>query len=43
MGDLDRLAGRLESPDGPLGFTRIILSKPVIAAISGYCVAVAWR
>ena len=25
--------------DGPLGPTRMLLSKPVIAAISGYCVA----
>ncbi len=27
------------SADGPLGPTRMFLSKPVIAAISGYCVA----
>ncbi len=27
------------SGDGPLGPTRMLLSKPVIAAISGYCVA----
>jgi enoyl-CoA hydratase len=27
------------SQDGPLGPTRMMLSKPVIAAISGYCVA----
>src|SRR5688500_11498627 len=26
-------------PDGPMGFTRITPSKPVIAAISGYCLA----
>jgi enoyl-CoA hydratase/carnithine racemase len=35
-------AKRLEpdmSHDGPLGPTRMMLSKPVIAAISGYCVA----
>ena len=25
--------------DGPLGPTRLLLSKPVIAAVSGYCVA----
>ena len=28
-----------ERPDGPLGFTRIISSKPTIAAISGWCLA----
>lgn len=28
-----------ESEDGPLGFTRLWLSKPVIAAIAGYAVA----
>ena len=26
-------------PDGPMGFTRVTPSKPVIAAISGYCLA----
>lgn len=29
----------IDDPDGPLGFTRITLSKPTIAAIEGYCVA----
>ncbi|MSO42093.1 MAG: crotonase/enoyl-CoA hydratase family protein [Solirubrobacterales bacterium] len=28
-----------ERPDGPLGFTRIIPTKPTIAAISGWCLA----
>lgn len=28
-----------ESPDGWLGFTRMTVSKPTIAAVSGYCVA----
>ncbi|MCX8172521.1 MAG: crotonase/enoyl-CoA hydratase family protein, partial [Archaeoglobaceae archaeon] len=37
--DLIRLANRIENKNGPLGFTRMNLSKPVIAAISGYCVA----
>jgi enoyl-CoA hydratase len=37
--DIDRLVGRVTDPNGPLGFTRMKLSKPVIAAISGYCVA----
>jgi len=32
--DFDRLA-----PDGPMGPSRMVLSKPVIAAISGYAVA----
>ncbi|MDD3718801.1 MAG: crotonase/enoyl-CoA hydratase family protein [Actinomycetota bacterium] len=35
-------AGRLNedmAAEGPLGPTRMLLSKPVIAAISGYCVA----
>jgi enoyl-CoA hydratase len=29
---------RVYDPRGSLGFTRITLSKPVIAAISGHCV-----
>jgi enoyl-CoA hydratase len=37
--DTERLSGRVLSDDGPLGFTRKMVSKPVIAAISGYCVA----
>lgn len=37
--DTERLTGRVLSPEGPLGFTRRIVSKPVIAAISGFCVA----
>ncbi|ADN50974.1 crotonase/enoyl-CoA hydratase family protein [Vulcanisaeta distributa] len=37
--DIDRLMNRVPNPEGPLGFTRLRLSKPVIAAISGYCVA----
>lgn len=39
LSDLERLANRVKNENGPLGFTRMILSKPVIAAISGYCVA----
>ncbi|MDI9645084.1 MAG: crotonase/enoyl-CoA hydratase family protein [Archaeoglobales archaeon] len=39
LGDLEKLMTRIESKGGPLGFTRMTLSKPVIAAISGYCVA----
>ena len=29
----------MEDPSGPLGFTRVISSKPTIAAISGWCLA----
>lgn len=29
----------IDRPEGPLGFTRLEVSKPTIAAISGYCVA----
>jgi enoyl-CoA hydratase len=36
---LDSLAPRLDSPGGPLGFTRRTPSKPAIAAISGWCLA----
>lgn len=37
--DLDALAAEIEGENGPLGFTRLTVSKPTIAAISGYCVA----
>ncbi len=37
--DIDRLINRVSNSEGPLGFTRLRLSKPVIAAVSGYCVA----
>ena len=36
---LETLGPRLEDPNGPLGFTRLIASKPTIAAISGWCLA----
>jgi enoyl-CoA hydratase len=36
---IETLGPRLESPDGPLGFTRRTPSKPAIAAISGWCLA----
>lgn len=39
LDDVERLSKRTLSKSGPLGFTRKFLSKPVIAAISGYCVA----
>jgi enoyl-CoA hydratase len=28
-----------DHPDGPMGFTRVMPSKPAIAAISGWCLA----
>ncbi|MGC8565808.1 MAG: enoyl-CoA hydratase-related protein, partial [Thermoplasmata archaeon] len=37
--DLKELEKRAMDPNGPLGFTRRTVKKPVIAAISGYCVA----
>ena len=36
---IDTFAPRLGLPEGPLGFTRLIPSKPTIAAISGWCLA----
>lgn len=36
---IDTLAGRIDDPGGPLGFTRRPAQKPTIAAISGWCVA----
>jgi enoyl-CoA hydratase/carnithine racemase len=32
-------AGRLDSAEGPFGFTRLTPSKPTIAAIDGWCLA----
>jgi enoyl-CoA hydratase/carnithine racemase len=37
--DLDALAADANSEHGPLGFTRLSVSKPTIAAVAGYCVA----
>ena len=37
--DLEALAAEVEGENGPLGFTRLTVSKSTIAAISGYCVA----
>ena len=37
--DLEALSAETEGPNGPLGFTRLSVSKPTIAAIAGYCVA----
>src|SRR5205085_1892287 len=35
----DTFVERLQSEEGPMGFTRLTASKPTIAAISGYCLA----
>jgi enoyl-CoA hydratase len=37
--DLDALAADAEGPHGPLGFTRLAVGKPTLAAVAGYCVA----
>jgi enoyl-CoA hydratase/carnithine racemase len=37
--DLEALAAGAEGSYGPLGFTRLSISKPTIAAVAGYCVA----
>jgi len=37
--DLKELEKRAMDPNGPLGFTRRTVKKPIIAAIAGYCVA----
>lgn len=39
LNDLDRLAPAVQSEYGPLGFTRLHIDKPTIAAVAGYCVA----
>lgn len=36
---IESFVPRLMDPDGPLGFTRRVPSKPTIAAISGWCLA----
>lgn len=37
--DLEGLTPTASGPNGPLGLTRLLGSKPMIAAIAGYCVA----
>ncbi len=37
--NIESFAPRLESKEGPLGFTRLTPSKPTIAAVSGWCLA----
>ena len=36
---IETYAGRLDVPDGPMGFTRRTPTKPTIAAIGGWCLA----
>lgn len=36
---IETLGPRVDSPEGVLGFTRLVSPKPTIAAISGWCVA----
>jgi len=36
---IETFGDRLDLPQGPLGFTRLISPKPTIAAISGWCLA----
>lgn len=36
---IETLAPRVDSPEGVLGFTRLVSPKPTIAAICGWCVA----
>jgi len=36
---VETLGDRLMAPEGPLGFTRLLASKPTIAAISGFALA----
>lgn len=37
--DVENLVPGIDGEMGPLGFTRLFVTKPTIAAISGYCVA----
>jgi enoyl-CoA hydratase len=37
--NVDELAADIDGEMGPLGFTRLFVSKPTIAAVAGFCVA----
>lgn len=39
LNDVSQLAEDIDSEFGPLGCTRLFISKPTIAAVAGYCVA----
>ena len=37
--EVDALAADIDGEEGPLGFTRLFVTKPTIAAVAGFCVA----
>lgn len=37
--DLKAMSNPIMAPEGPMGFTRLVSSKPTIAAVEGWCVA----
>jgi enoyl-CoA hydratase len=37
--DLKAMSNPIMAPEGPMGFTRLVSSKPTIAAVDGWCVA----
>jgi enoyl-CoA hydratase len=39
LNDVDELGADIDGEMGPLGFTRLFVSKPTIAAVAGFCVA----
>ena len=39
LSDAEKMSGEVLNENGPMGFTRMVFQKPVIAAIEGYCVA----
>lgn len=39
LNDIEGLAPEVTGKTGPLGFTRLFINKPTIAAVAGYCVA----
>src|SRR5437588_8918450 len=39
LNNIDELVADIDGEMGPLGFTRLFVNKPTIAAVAGYCVA----
>jgi enoyl-CoA hydratase len=39
LNDIEQFNTEIDGPSGLLGFTRLSISKPTIAAVAGYCVA----
>ncbi len=39
LSDAEKMSEEVLNKNGPMGFTRMIFQKPVIAAVEGYCVA----